>query len=91
MPIVMIQCGAADGRALPHDGEYLKDFDFEAHDGEGEIALTPRLSEAKKFPDLVAAFDFYKTVPECKPRRDSDGKPNRPMTAANWEMIEAAE
>lgn len=85
MPTVMIQHGTADGRALPHDGEYLKDFDFEAHGGVGDIALTPNLDEAKQFATFVDAWLFWRTVPKCKPIRE-DGKPNRPLTAANWEF-----
>lgn len=82
----MIQRGAADGRRLPHDGQFLKDFDFEAHGGRGEITLTPSLDEAKVFEDFPAAFEFYRRSPECAPKR-SDGRPNRPLTAANWEFV----
>lgn len=85
MPTVMIQHGAADGRPLPHDGQYLKDFDFEAHGGQGEISLTPNLEEAKQFESFAEAVEFWRTVPECRPLRP-DLQPNRPLTAANWEF-----
>ena len=86
MPVVMIQRGSARGHELPHDGQYLKSMDFEAHNGRGEIALTPDLAEAMVFPDLMAAFAFWRSTPKCKPIRDHDGQPNRPLTAANWEF-----
>jgi hypothetical protein len=85
MPTVMIQHGTADGRPLPYDGQYLKDFDFEAHDGRGDIALTPNLDEAKQFPTFEEAWEFWRTVPKCRPFR-ADGKANRPLTCANWEF-----
>lgn len=65
---------------------YLQDFDFEAHEGVGEIALTKERSEAMEFPDLLAALTYRARSPICKPLRD-DGQPNRPMTATNWEFI----
>lgn len=83
MPTVMRQMGTALGTALPGDGQYLKDFDFEAQDGRGIISLTPDLAEAKKFAAADEAFTFWKTQPECRPFR-RDGNPNRPLTAANW-------
>jgi hypothetical protein len=88
MSVVMIQRGAANGAPLPNDGEYLASFDFEAHDGQGEVALTPFIASAKRFDTAVDAFVFIKTVPECKPLRP-DGRPNRPLTAANWEIKNA--
>lgn len=83
--VVMVQCGAADGRPLPGDGQYLASFEFEAFGGQGEIALTPNLANAKRFPSAAEAFVFYRTSPQCRPTRP-DGRPNRPLTAANWEL-----
>lgn len=85
MPTVMIQRGDPYGHRLPGDGQYLKSFDFEAHDGRGEITMTPNIGEAMKFSTFVEAWEFWHTVPKCKPLRD-DGEPNRPLTAANWEF-----
>lgn len=83
---VMIQRGAADGRQLPGDGQYLQSFDFEAHGGQGDIALTPDLSKARVFADFAEAAEFWRRSPVCKPLRE-DGRPNRPLTAANWEFV----
>lgn len=82
--IVMIQCGCVFG-PLPGDGEYLKSFDFEAFDGQGQIELTPDLGEAMRFADAVEAIAFRNRSPQCRPRRP-DGLPNRPLTAANWQL-----
>jgi hypothetical protein len=83
MKIVMIQQGAPNGQSLPGDGSYLKSFDFEAYGGIGKIELTLDLDEAMVFPGMFAALAFYRTSPQCSPVR-GDGKPNRPLTAANW-------
>lgn len=88
--VAMRQHGAADGRSLPGDGQYLQSFDFEAHNGRGEISHTPNLAEAMIFADMVAAFEFYRRSPSCRPTR-ADGKPNRPLTAANWEFVNIAD
>lgn len=86
--VVMRVCGKADGSPTPHDGQYLKAFDFEAHGGQGEIVMTPNLAEARRFPTFADAITFWKTVPECKPLRE-DGRPNRPLTATNWSFENA--
>lgn len=85
MPTVMKDFGRANGQKGGTYGQYLADFDFEAHDGIGEITMTKYLTEAKIFPGLMEAFAFYKTVPKCKPIRE-DGQPNRPLTATNWQF-----
>jgi hypothetical protein len=83
MVYVMRQMGTAYGQKLPGDGQFLADFDFEADDGVGEICLTPDPASAKHFADLEELQAFYRTSPACRPLRP-DGKPNRPLTAANW-------
>jgi hypothetical protein len=86
---VMILRGTADGGRTPYDGQYLKDFDFEAANGQGEITMTPDLGQAKRFPNFMAAITYRNTVPKCRPLRP-DLQPNRPLTATNWEIVEAA-
>lgn len=85
MTTVMILRGFANGLATPHDGEFLKDFDFEADNGRGLITMTPHEHEAKRFATMAEAFTFHRTVPKCRPLR-SDLRPNRPLTATNWEF-----
>lgn len=86
MPVVMRLCGSPRG-ATEFDGQFLQDFDFEAHDGQGEILLTNDLEKAKRFDDAVAALRFRNTIPKCRPRRP-DGHPNRPLTATNWQVFD---
>lgn len=81
--IVMQLQGLPNGGSTPWDGQYLKDFDFEAFDGRGNIVTTPNVGEAKRFADMAEAMAFRNTVPTRFPRR-ADGMPNRPLTATNW-------
>lgn len=85
MPTVMKAICGALGEYRPFDGQYLKAFDFEAHDGQGLIDMTPNIDEAMKFETFTDAFNFARTSPKCKPIRP-DGKPNRPLTATTWEF-----
>lgn len=81
--IIMELAGRPDGGTTAYDGQFLKDFDFEANDGRGSIQTTTKIEEAKRFNSIAEAFDFYRQSPSCKPLRP-DGKPNRPLTATNW-------
>lgn len=85
MAVVMILRGDAFGRATGFDGQYLRDFDFEAHDGVGLIDMTTDLQQAKQFEDLAEAITFRGRSPICRPERE-DGQPNRPLTATTWEF-----
>jgi hypothetical protein len=87
---VMILRGTPDGGRTPYDGQFLKSFDFEAAGGRGEVVMTNQLDEAKVFPSAVDVFQFMRQVPECKPLRE-DGRPNRPLTATNWEVRQLAD
>lgn len=71
--------------ATPYDGQFLKAFDFEAHDGQGLIDLTDKIEDAMRFADLAEAVNFRNRSPECQPLRP-DGHPNRPLTSTNWEL-----
>lgn len=62
------------------DGEYVKVYDPEAHDGRGYIEFTLDLKEAITFASRREAMDFWRTVSVTRPIRP-DGKPNRPLTA----------
>jgi hypothetical protein len=85
MALVMILRGDAFGRPTGHDGEYLRDFDFEAYGGVGLIDVTPDITKAKQFADLAEALEFRNRQPRCAPTRE-DGKPNRPLSATTWEF-----
>ncbi len=86
MAVVMILRGDAFGRPTSFDGQYLKDFDFEAHDGVGLIEMTTDLQQAKQFADLAEAATYRNRSPECRPKRP-DGLPNRPLTSTTWEIV----
>lgn len=68
------------GDKLFKPGVYLKAFDHEAHNGQGEAAYTVKIEEAMRFADHPEAWEFWKRIPKCRPLRP-DGKPNRPLTA----------
>jgi hypothetical protein len=61
-------------------GQYLKSYDPEAHDGRGDCVWTSRRADALVYPDFTAAFEAWRQVPKCRPRRE-DGKPNAPLTS----------
>ena len=90
MPIVMQLRGQADGMPTPWDGQFLKAFDFEAHDGVGEITMTADAGEAMHFADMAEMHRFYTTSPKCRPLRP-DGLLNRPLTATNWDVYDPEE
>jgi hypothetical protein len=73
------------GDKLFNDGVYLKSFDFEAHNGQGEAEFTKDKAAAKTFASIQEAFSYWVTVPECKPFRE-DGRPNKPLTATTVEF-----
>lgn len=83
---VMKLHGLATGHTTPWDGQYLKNFDFEARGGKGAIMTTIDIMEAWLFDDMKAVWELYHTQPKCCPLRD-DGEPNKPITAFNWEII----
>ncbi len=70
------------------DGEYLRSFDPEAHDGRGDATFTSDIRQAMVFPDAVAAIKCWQTQPKTRPLRD-DGRPNRPLTSfsASFENV----
>lgn len=59
---------------------YLKDCDFEAQGGRGKVLWTTKLTDAKRFPTTIEAFNYYRRQSATVPTRD-DGKPNCPLTA----------
>lgn len=87
--LIRLVC-AADGRELPHSGQFLKSFDHEAHDGRGEGEFTTHIGEAMEFPSLLDAMEFWRKVPKCRPKRE-DGRPNRPLTATTCEFSTKAQ
>lgn len=79
--------GLASGEWTHNDGQFLKAYDPEAHDGRGRIDTTDRLEDAMAFPDAGAALELWKTQSRVRPLRP-DGKPNRPLTAYTVEVVQ---
>lgn len=91
---VVMQClGMASWLALPAWMEpsqlYLKDYDHAAHSGRGFGEWTGKIEDAKVFPTMEAALEFWRLVPPAHPTRPRDGKPNRPLTVYSVEMVAA--
>ncbi len=61
---------AANGQVLPVTSQYLKSFNFEAHDGRGSGVFTDNIEDAKKFVSIQEAMSFIRTQPKCKPLRE---------------------
>ena len=88
MPEVVMKLQGSPFGPTPFDGQFLKEFDHEAFDGQGEILTTKDPAEAKRFGTMADALDFYRRVPKCRPLRP-DLQPNRPLTSTNWEFLNA--
>jgi hypothetical protein len=82
MAMIMQVVGFANGAPCPIAGQYLKAFDFDAHDGRGLGDFTDDRREAKRFPSLEVAMAYWRTTSRTRPIR-ADGRPNRPLTASN--------
>lgn len=85
MAFIIKALGFANGVACPIAGQYLKSFDFEAHDGRGFGVFTANPAEAMTFESAGAAGDFWRTQSKTVPLRP-DGKPNRPLTSTTVEI-----
>lgn len=86
MAWLMRVAGYPDGRSTPHDGEFLRSVNLEANHGFGLISTTPNPRHARKFQSLEEGFGLMRSSPLGRLFRP-DGKPNRPLTATNWEFI----
>jgi len=76
---------AHDPLSFATDGEYLEEFDPEAHDGMGEAGFTSDPSKAMKFESVRDAMKFTMKQPRRRPLR-ADGEPNRPLRVFHLEL-----
>jgi hypothetical protein len=74
---VVVCVGGPPGAPL---GAYLASYDPEAFDGRGWSDWTQDRAKALVFTDYTVAWEFWRQIPVCRPRRP-DGRPNRPLTA----------
>lgn len=85
MIAIKIVCDAL-GRRTAIDGMYVKRFDPDAKQGRGELVATPDVHDALTFASTTEAHAFWVQTSKVQPVR-SDGKPNRPLTAYNVELL----
>lgn len=64
---------------------WLKSYDPDANDGQGEVNFTRDPALAMKFADTGAAMEQWMRVSKVRPTRE-DGKPNRPLSAFTIEV-----
>jgi hypothetical protein len=84
--IVIRIVGDATGHRTSVDGTFVKTFDPDAHKGRGFLTTTTDVKEAMTFESTTAAHAFWTQTSKVQPMR-SDGKPNRPLTAYNVELM----
>ncbi|MBU6232519.1 hypothetical protein KGP36_07855 [Patescibacteria group bacterium] len=77
--IKIVEC--PDGSQNESCGKFLMDCDFEAREGRGEIGVCENIFDAMHFDSLLHAVSYWRTQSTTVPRRPTDGKPNRPLTA----------
>lgn len=86
MPPILIRILAdAAGRPCPVAGRYIRDFDPDAFNGRGELKTTTDPKQAKAFPSIDAAAEYWRQQSRSEPTR-ADGRPNRPLTAYHCDI-----
>lgn len=86
MPFVIkIIADAAFGN-VKESGQYVKQFDFEARQGRGDLFCVPNKKDAKLFGTMPEAMEYYRTQSKTQPLRP-DFLPNRPLTAFTVEIV----
>jgi hypothetical protein len=68
---------------------YVKEYTPDGHGGRGDLVITAKLEDAKRYDDAAAALREWKRTSRTHPVRPGDGKPNRPLTAFTVEIQEA--
>lgn len=63
------------------EGSYVQSFDVDANDGRGDLVVTFDKKNAKQFDNGGEAVEFWRQQSTVHPIRETDGKPNRPLTA----------
>lgn len=79
--LVMRVLGFASGAPCPATGKYLQEYTPFHETTKG--TFTPNINEAKHYADIEALMSDYRTSIGLRP----DGKPDRPITAFNIEVI----
>jgi hypothetical protein len=79
--------GLASGEPSEADGQYVRGYTPDGHDGRGDLVLTRHRGQAKRYPSTAAAMSELRRVSATHPTR-VDGKPNRPLSAFNVSIEE---
>ena len=80
--------GLVNGGATPFDNQWLVSYDPDYHwpdgtyDG-GDLRTSPDERDARQFVDVKAAVEYWRQGHGIR----ADGKPNRPLTAFNVEIV----
>lgn len=72
--------GLASGWPSGADGQYVKGYTPDGHDGQGDLVLTRHRGQARRYPSTQEAMAELRRVSATHPLR-ADGKPNRPLSA----------
>ena len=78
-----------DGLPSIYDGTYVVNYNPSSigmGGGEAFLQTTRHLKEARVFKDFVDATNYWKQIDQRNPVR-YDGKPNRPLTIFNIQLI----
>jgi len=72
----------ADFFGYDHGAEvYLVHYDIEAEPFLADIRLSNHLADAIVWPHVMSAMEAWRAQCKHTPIRETDGKPNRPLTA----------
>ncbi len=86
MKIVKI-VAAADGTSTPHEGMFVKRWNADTRFGVLDVDSTNKKSEALRFADVAEALEQWRAISTVEPRRPTDHRPNRPLTALTIELV----
>lgn len=80
--------GLPDGRATPHDGRWLVDYDPDTRFGDLRIVTSGDRRAARCFETLADLVAYLRRTSAVQPTRP-DGRPNRPITGLTIEISNA--
>lgn len=84
--VVLKIVGNSAGGDPSFNGKYLTVYTPNGFGGNGLIATSVFIREAKLFNDSIEALNCWRQVSKTHPVRP-DGKPNRPLTAYTVELV----
>lgn len=86
-PVLLRIVGFANKAPCPMVGQFLKAYNLDAYDGQGEAEFTANPKLALHFLSVADAMMAIREASTVNPIRE-DGKPNRPLTCSHWEILE---